>query len=434
MPTNEELLRTHYSALGRGDPDAAADVFADGVPSAPPPLPNDVRPRAREFVPASDERVVVLGDYRAGDEAVPFVHTWRFADGKVVEVTDVHDAARLGALIAGAGDDGGLRDMATGFMVSQVLHAAVDVGVFTALRDGPMDGESLRRRLGLHERGARDFFDALAALGLLERGDGVYANTPVTAAHLGDAEADSYLGGLLAYIGSHWYWSWGRLADALRTGKSQSYGGEFPYDAIQADPELAERFQQAMFATSTALRAAIAGGFAWERVGTVADIGCADGSLLARLLTAHPHLRGIGFDLPAGVSGFRRTVARHGLEDRARFEAGDFRAGPLPRADALLFAHILIDWDAETRHMLLAKAYRALPEGGTILIVDTLLEETRGPDSAAGLLVGLHMLVDQRGGPSYSAEECFDWLGKAGFRDRRVRSLSGFDRLITAVK
>ncbi|TDD74280.1 SAM-dependent methyltransferase [Actinomadura rubrisoli] len=324
--------------------------------------------------------------------------------------------------------------MATGFMSAQVLHAAVETGVFTALRHGPLDGERLRRRLGLHQRGARDFFDVLAALGLLERRDGLYANTPLTTAHLSDTEADSYLGGLLEFIGSHWYWSWGKLADALRTGRSQSYGGVFPYDAIQADPELAERFQRAMFAASTALRAAIAGGFEWERVGTVADIGCADGSLLARLLSAHPHLRGIGFDLPAGAPGFHRTVARHALEDRTRFVAGDFRAAPLPRADALLFAHILIDWDDDSRHMLLAKAYQALPEGGTILIVDTLVEGTRGAESAAGLLVSLHMLVDQRGGPSYSAEECFGWLGKAGFRDCRVRPLSGFDRLVTAVK
>ena len=37
---------------------------------------------------------------------------------------------------------------------------------------GPLDAEELRERLGLHPRGARDFFDALVALGMLEHNEG----------------------------------------------------------------------------------------------------------------------------------------------------------------------------------------------------------------------------------------------------------------------
>ena len=37
---------------------------------------------------------------------------------------------------------------------------------------------TLRKRLGLHERSALDFFDALVALGMLDRNDGRYCQHP----------------------------------------------------------------------------------------------------------------------------------------------------------------------------------------------------------------------------------------------------------------
>ena len=67
------------------------------------------------------------------------------------------------------------------FWGSKTLLSAVEVGVFSELADaGALDGEALRERLGLHPPSASDFFDALVALGMLERDEGRYANTPAT--------------------------------------------------------------------------------------------------------------------------------------------------------------------------------------------------------------------------------------------------------------
>ena len=67
-----------------------------------------------------------------------------------------------------------------GFWGSKTLLSAVELGVFSALARGAVDGQALRERLGLHARGTEDFFDALVALGMLERRDGRYMNTPET--------------------------------------------------------------------------------------------------------------------------------------------------------------------------------------------------------------------------------------------------------------
>src|SRR5439155_23814746 len=64
------------------------------------------------------------------------------------------------------------------FQASKTLLSAIELGLFTELAKQPLDADALTARLGLNGRGARDFFDALVALGMLDRSDGVYRNTP----------------------------------------------------------------------------------------------------------------------------------------------------------------------------------------------------------------------------------------------------------------
>ena len=73
----------------------------------------------------------------------------------------------------------GIIQLGVGFWGPKTLLGAVELEVFTELAKGPLDAESLRRRLRLDPR-ARDFFDALAALRMLEKKDGLYSNTHET--------------------------------------------------------------------------------------------------------------------------------------------------------------------------------------------------------------------------------------------------------------
>ena len=68
--------------------------------------------------------------------------------------------------------------LGTAYWGSKTLLSAVELKLFGVLAEvGPLAEPELRERLGLHPRGARDFFDALVALGMLDREDGRYANT-----------------------------------------------------------------------------------------------------------------------------------------------------------------------------------------------------------------------------------------------------------------
>ena len=108
------------------------------------------------------------------------------------------------------------------FRASKMLLSAVELGVFTALAEGPLDLEALRQQVGIHARGARDFLDALVALGMLDReADGCYCNSPETDRYL-DRNKPTYIGGLLERLSVEQYGIWSALTAAVRTGKPQS--------------------------------------------------------------------------------------------------------------------------------------------------------------------------------------------------------------------
>jgi hypothetical protein len=92
--------------------------------------------------------------------------------------------------------------IAHAFRAAKTLLSAVELGVFTVLADAPLDHETLGERLGIDKRGARDFFDALVALGLLERDDhDRYANMAETDLYL-DRRKPTYIGGELEHFNS----------------------------------------------------------------------------------------------------------------------------------------------------------------------------------------------------------------------------------------
>lgn len=302
-----------------------------------------------------------------------------------------------------------------GFWGSKTLLSAVELGLFTELAGGPLGGEELAVRLGLHPRAWRDFFDALVALGMLAREEGTYANTPETALFL-DRSKPSYVGGMLEMSNARLFGFWGSLTDALRSGLPQNevkHGGDF-FGELYSDEDRLKDFLHAMTGLSAAAHKGIAAKFPWERYQTFVDIGCAEGGLAAELALSHRHLTGAGFDLPPAQGPFDEYVRSFGLEDRLRFQAGDFSADPLPEADVVVLGHILHDWGLEEKQALLAKAYAALPEGGAVIVSDAVIDDERR-ENAFGLLMSLNMLIETEG-RNYTPAEYSAWLEEAGFR------------------
>ncbi|MFN7560307.1 MAG: methyltransferase, partial [Prosthecobacter sp.] len=301
------------------------------------------------------------------------------------------------------------------FWASKTLLTAVEMEIFTDLAKHPGDLASVQGRMGLHPRGARDFLDALVALGFLKRENGIYSNTPETALFL-DKAKPSYIGGILEMANHRLFRYWGDLTTAVRTGESQneSKGGHDPFAALYADPAKLREFLRAMSGVSRGANITIANHFPWANYQSCADIGTAQGDLVMQIARANPHLRGIGFDLPEVGPIFEEYIAANDLADRVSFSGGSFFTDELPKADVLLFGHILHDWDLETKLMLLRKAYAALPDGGAVIVYDSIIDDER-KQNAFGLLMSLNMLIETPGGFDYTGADCISWMQQVGF-------------------
>lgn len=320
------------------------------------------------------------------------------------------------------------------FWGSKALLSAVELEIFTKLAHHPLDADTLQNSLSLHPRSARDFFDALVALGMLQRENGLYANTPETDLFLDKGKA-SYVGGFLEMANARLYRFWGSLTEGLKTGLPQNEakeGGNF-FSTLYADPVKLKGFLQSMTGLSMGASLAIAKKFPWKNYQTYFDIGSAQGGLVVQVALAHPHINGGGFDLPVTGKIFEEYVRSFGLHNRLRFISGDFFKDPLPQADVLSMGHILHDWNLEEKKILIAKAYDALHKGGALIIFESLIDDERR-SNAFGLLMSLNMLIELSGGFDYTGADCTTWLKEAGFRETRVEHLIGPDSMVIGIK
>lgn len=327
-----------------------------------------------------------------------------------------------------------IMQLGVGFWGSKTLLSAIELGLFTELAKGPLDASALTKRLQLHPRGARDFFDALVALGMLKRTGQRYANTSETAFFL-DRDKPSYVGGILEMANARLYPFWGSLTEGLRTGKPQNEvktGGDF-FGTLYGDPRRLEGFLKAMTGLSIGSAQIIAKKFPWKKYRTFTDVGCAQGGVAVEIALAHKHLTGGGMDLPVVRPVFEAYAQARGVAQRLGFHPGNFFNDPLPKSDVIIMGHILHDWNLDEKLMLLRKAYDALPANGAVIVHEALIDDAR-KQNAFGLLMSLNMLIETHGGFDFTGADCRRWMKEVGFKRTKVERLAGPDGMVVGYK
>ncbi|MGC1302788.1 MAG: methyltransferase [Caulobacteraceae bacterium] len=320
--------------------------------------------------------------------------------------------------------------MGMGFWPARTLQAAVKFDLFTVLAGKGMTGEQLRGALDLAPRANPDFFDALVALGLLDRkGDGpeaVYSNSGEAAAFL-DKASPTYVGGFMEMSHDRLYPFWTDLGVALKTGKAQNetkHGGAPMFDQVYADPDRLEQFMSAMSSVTGGNALAFAAKFDFAPYSTLCDVGGASGVLSMAVARAHPHMNCTSADLAVVEPIAKKKIAAAGLSDRIATKVIDFLNGPLPQADVITMGLILHDWNLETKKMLVAKAYEALPAGGVFVVIEHLIDDARR-ENAFGLMMSLNMLIEYGDAFDYTGADFNDWCLEAGFSRSEVLHLLG---------
>jgi len=215
----------------------------------------------------------------------------------------------------------------------------------------------------------------------------------------------------LEQIGGRMAYSWASMLQAVKTGRPAYhtiFGLPF-WDDLAAHPDIRVSFDELMGPAGhgTPDPDVLPGGD-WESVRTVVDVGGGTGPLLAEVLRARPHVRGILVDLPAAIAKSGEVFEAAGVADRVTTSAQSF-FDPLPAGgDVYLLKSVLSDWpDAEAEEILKRCAEAARPGGRVVLLNGVSPDDARGPSPELLMMV----LV---GGKGRTMTELREMAGRAG--------------------
>lgn len=336
-------------------------------------------------------------------------------------------------------DPSRIMEIGMGFMASKTLLTAVNLGLFTLLGDKGLSGTEIGSKLGLHERSLYDFLDTLVALGFLTR-DGiketsVYHNSADADLFL-DEKKPTYIGGILVMCNNRHFRFWADLEDGLKTGKQQNEvkTGEKPvFEMLYENPDKMREFVMAMGGIQLGNFAMFAKTFDFSGYTTHCDVGGSGAHLSTQIALNNPHIKCTSFDLPMVTPVAREIINKFALADRVMIVEGDFFKESLPKADVITMGNILHDWGKADKKMLIEKAFEALPEGGSFVVIENIIDDDR-KKNAFGLIMSLNMLLETEEGYDFSGAD-FDELAKeAGFNETRVMPLTGPASAAIAVK
>jgi predicted O-methyltransferase YrrM len=313
-----------------------------------------------------------------------------------------------------------LMQISTGFWAFKTLAAANELDVFTRLAGGAeTTADELARELAIDERPAEMLLTGCASLGLLERGDHGYRNTPLSESFLVRG-TPYYFGGLVTMFDRRLYPGWGKLTEAIRTNRPTTWDPESePSMFEREDPALLDTFWEAMHSLSSFTARTLADAMDLDAATRLLDVGGGSGAFAIELCRRYPSLRATVFDLPHVIDIAADNIADAELRDRIAVHGGDFFADALPPGhDVHLYSMIMHDWNEEHDRLLLRKSFDALPSGGIVIVSELMVDDDKtGPPAAA--LMSLNMLIETEG-RNYTASEYTAWLDDAGFIEPRA--------------
>lgn len=321
--------------------------------------------------------------------------------------------------------------LSSGFMLSQALYVAAELGIADLLANGTRSSAELAEATGTHAPSLYRLLRTLSSLGVfVERENHSFQLTPLGAT-LRSSGPESVRNWVLIN-GSIAWGSMGELLYSVQTGRpgfERAFGMPiFHYLAQHRDE--AGLFARTMIDFHGPEAGAVAAAYSFSDLATLVDVGGGSGNLLATLLAANPELRGTLFDLPHVAEQAAQRLDSLGLGARCQVLQGDFFESVPTGGDAYLLSHIVHDWDNERCLKLLQNCRSAMGGGSRLLIVEMVLP---GPNQrSAGKMMDLLMLVAP-GGQERTESEYRELLAAAGFCFTRVVPTSSAVSIIEAI-
>jgi (2Fe-2S) ferredoxin/precorrin-6B methylase 2/DNA-binding CsgD family transcriptional regulator len=313
-----------------------------------------------------------------------------------------------------------------GWMESRALLTALELDVFTAVGSGATAAE-VAQKISTHPRSTEMLLNALAAMGMLTKQQGIYRTTPVTARYFAEDSKDDARHGLL-HTANIWH-RWSNLTECVRAGTAVGHQEMADRGDDWTKPFIAAMHRNAAERAPLVVQAV--GPAPHDRL---LDVGGGSAAYSIAFAKACESLRATVLDVPPVLPIAQGHIHAAGLDDRVDTRAGDLRRDPLGKGYTLILVSAICHMlSPEENQDLLRRCYEALEPRGRVAIQDFILEADKtAPKQAA--LFALNMLVGTPAGSTYSYDEYSAWLRGAGFQDVREIRLPGPSSLMVGTK
>lgn len=318
-------------------------------------------------------------------------------------------------------------EIATGFWASGALIAAIKLSIFTKLENNPSSSDSLARKLGLNKRWTEKLLTACAAMGMLEKSQNYFSNSPTASQYLVEYKPH-YQGAFLLHLGSLWE-RFGTLANTVQTGARNDSQTTERTDQETSRSWILSSHNVAMSGQAEALAKVLD----LRGYKHLCDVGGGPGTYAAVLCLRNSSLKATVLDDPEVVPYAQEIIEASGLKDRVTVKAAQVPFHTYDEEyDVMLISGVLHGFSEATCKKILRKAYKALSENSLVIIQEMLLDD----EEAKPLLPALFSL-NMTLGETYTASQIMSWLYDIGFVKAEVKEIpdgTWMDHVIIARK
>ena len=317
----------------------------------------------------------------------------------------------------------------------QALFAALDLGVFDRLADGPKSSFDLSTACGVPQNRLQTLLTALVAARCLRRDTKqLYSNSPNVQKFM-VTSSKAYYGDYFKHqVGSLFYARMGQLSKVMRGEEVLNYSQWF------SDPAVASLYTSAQHNGSLATAKSLFRKTSLAGVRRMLDVGGGSGAFSLQAVRVNKELTATVLELPEVCQVGRSLVEREAPQEKARitFKELDATSPTWPieagSQDMTLMSYLCGSVPEEVISQLFANSFVALRKGGQVVVHDFMVDDARDGPALGAYWALQHVTVNPQG-LGLAPGDLTSRMKAAGFHQVEVfEMIAGMTKVVLARK
>lgn len=304
-----------------------------------------------------------------------------------------------------------LNELAYAFWKSRALFTACELDVFSIIGENGKTAEYIALEAKANTEGVKRLLNAMVGLELLVKSDEYYRNTEKSKTLLIKSSPD-FMGNIM-HLSNLWD-VWTHLTGSVVKGGPEIYQEFWEKDDDWMRNNIESHHWKSVYESK-----GLADFLDLRNIKKVLDLGGSSGHFLMTLLEKKPDLECTIFDHPRVIQFSKEILEKAGMGNKIRTISGGFfdeEFGEENEYDLIIISHIISEYSIWDNVALVQKAYYFLNYGGTLMIHDNIIDDSRTSPLDCTLM-SLDMLVNTRSGDVYTETDIWVMMREAMFSD-----------------